>query len=308
MGIEARPLITRLLDPLENRVEVLMSESRLAHGNLNNPDDVEEVSLMTLQVSFDPNSAQRWTSRSLATTFITAHSSFALLPANRDLATWLGTWLNEREPSSLCIVFLLPDHTSNLADQISELLTGIRETQRHHLQLTVAVSTRPVDWNNCAGINGFVLATEQQKHSAALQVFNMLSALMSPGMAVCVDAEDLSQVFGPAEKPSRMVSGVWLSDDAIFTASKEDQQTLKESTAIAFLPSTFLQLSSLNKLLKFIRKFVPECAEIIMMNPYGMVSKSMLGDQAVPTYFLVSPIENVVIHEPTNKATLAKAS
>lgn len=308
MGIEARPLITRLLEPLENRVEVLMSESRLAHGNLNNPDDGEEVQLMTLLVSFDPNAAQRWTARSLAATFITAHSTFAQLPADRDLANWLNTWLNERESALLNIVFLLPDYNLNSAEEISELLTGIREIQRHHLQLAVAVSPRPVDWNNCAGIDGFILATEQQKHSAALQVFNMLSALMSPGMAVCVDAEDLSQVFGPAEKPSRMVSGVWLSDDAVFTASKEDQQTLKESTAIAFLPSTFLQLSSLNKLLNVIRKIVPECADIVMMNPYGMSSQLMLGEQVVPTYFLVSPIENVLTDEPTNKATLAKAS
>ena len=308
MGIEARPLITRLLEPLDNRVEVLMSESRLAHGYLNNPDDGEEVQLMTLLVSFDPHSTQRWMARSLAATFITAHSTFSQLPADRDLAEWLGTWLDDREPASLNIVFLLPDHSSNSAEQIIELLTGIQEMQRHHLQLTVAVSTRPVDWNNCAGIGGFVLATEQHKHLAALQVFNMLSALMSPGMAVCADAEDLRQVFGHADKPSRMLSGVWLSDDGVFTASEEDQHTLKECTAVAFLPSTFLQLSSLNKLLNVIRKIVPECADIVMMNPYGMSSQLMLGEQVVPTYFLVSPIENVLTDEPTNKATLAKAS
>ena len=308
LSIEARPLITRLLEPLENRVEVLMSESRLAYGYVNNPDDGEEVQLMTLLVSFDPDSAQRWTARSLAATFVTAYSTFVQLPAGRDLAEWLGIWLNDRESASLNIVFLLPEHTSNLAEQISKLLTGIREMQRHHIQLAVAVSSRPVDWNSCAGIDGFVLATEQQKHRAALQVFNMLTALMSPGMAVCADAEDLRQVFGRADRPSRMVSGVWLSDDGVFTVSEEDQHTLKESTAVAFLPSTLLQLSSLNKLLKVIRKFVPECAEIIMMNPYGMASKSMLGEQVVPTYFLVSSIENVVTDEPTNKATLAKAS
>lgn len=308
LGIEARPLINRLLEPLENRVEILMSECRLAHSYLNNPDDGEEVQLMTLLVSFDPHSTQRWTARSLAATFITAHSTFSQLPADRDLAEWLGSWLDDREPASLNIVFLLPEHTANLAEQISELLTRIREMQHHHIQLAVAVSSRPVDWNSCAGIDGFVLATEQKKQRVALQVFNMLSALMSPGMAVCVDEEDLRQVFGPADKPSRMVSGVWLSDDAVFTASEEDQQTLKESTAVAFLPSTFLQLSSLNKLLKFIRKSVPECAEIIMMNPYGMASKSMLGEQVVPTYFLVSSTENVVTDEPTNKTTLAKAS
>ena len=308
MSIEARPLTTRLLEPLDNRVEVLMSESRLAYGYLNHPDDGEEVHLMILLVSFDPDSAQRWTARSLAATFVTAYSTFAQLPAGRHFAEWLGIWLDDREPASLNIVFLLPEHTSNLAEQISELLTGMREMQRHHIQLAVAVSSRPIDWISCAGIDGFVSATEQQKHRAALQVFNMLSSLMSPGMAVCVDAEDLRKVFGRADKPSRMVSGVWLSDDAVFTASEEDQQTLKESTAVAFLPSTLLQLPSLNKLLKVIRKFVPECAEIIMMNSYGMASKSMLGEQVVPTYLLVSSIENVVTDESTNKATLAKAS
>ena len=170
------------------------------------------------------------------------------------------------------------------------------------------LALKAADWNSCVGIDGFVLATENQKYYAALQVFNMLSALMSPGMAVCADAEDLRQVFGHADKPSRMLSGVWLSDDGVFTASEEDQHTLKECTAVAFLPSTFLQLSSLNKLLNVIRKIVPECADIVMMNPYGMSSQLMLGEQVVPTYFLVSPIENVLTDEPTNKATLAKAS
>ena len=308
MSLEARPLTTRFLEPLDNRVEVLMSESRLAHGNLNEPDADDEIRLMTLLVSFDPNSAQRWTARSLAATFVTAHSKFARLPAGRDMAEWLGTCLHERDSASLNIVFLLPDYDPNLAEQISNLLAEIREMQRHQIQLAVAVSSGPVDWNSCAGIDGFVSATEQQKHRAALQVFNMLSSLMSPGMAVCVDAEDLRKVFGRADKPSRIFSGVWLSDDAVFTVSEDDQKLLKESTAVAFLPSTLLQLPSLNKLLKVVRKFVPEFAEIIIMNPYGMASKSMLGEQVVPTYFLVSSIESVVTDEPTNKATLAKES
>lgn len=308
MSIEAIPLTTRFLEPLENRVEVLMSESRLAYGNVNNQEDGGEIQLMTLLVSFDPNIAERWTARSLTATFLTVNSTFSQLPVDRDLAKWLGTWLGDRKPALLNIVFMLPDYALNLEEQISRLLTTIREKQHHHIQLAVAVSSRPVDWNFCAAIDGFVLAAEQKKHRTALQVFNMLSALMSPGMAVCVDAEDLRGLFGPADRPSRMLSFVWLSDDAVLTASEEDQQTLKEGTALAFMPSTLLQLPSLNKLLKHIRKFVPECVEIIMMNPYGMASKSMLGEQVVPTYCLVSSIQNLVIDELTNKVILEKAS
>ena len=60
MGREAKPLISRELEPLENRVEVLIAESRLAHSATNDSTDIEEEQLMTLLISIDPQPAQRW--------------------------------------------------------------------------------------------------------------------------------------------------------------------------------------------------------------------------------------------------------
>jgi hypothetical protein len=84
MGRGAKALISRALEPLENRVEVLIVESRLEHSAANDLSDIEEEQLMTLLVSIKPRPAQRWSARSLAATYITAQCMFAQLPVGRE--------------------------------------------------------------------------------------------------------------------------------------------------------------------------------------------------------------------------------
>ena len=119
--------------------------------------------------------------------------------------------------------------------------------------------------------------------SAALQVFNIMAELMAPGMLACVDAEDLRQVFGPADHPSRVTSGVWLPNDSNFIApSEEDRLMLKTSTAIGYMPSTSLRPSSQAALLKAIRKSAAGDTEIFMFAPFGMSSDPLPGHPVVP--------------------------
>lgn len=84
MGRGAKALISRALELLENRVEVLIVESRLEHSAANYLSDIEEEQLMTLLVSINPQPAQRWSARSLAATYITALCIFAQLPVGRE--------------------------------------------------------------------------------------------------------------------------------------------------------------------------------------------------------------------------------
>ena len=69
MGRYATPLLMAPPLPLvENGVEVLICEARLAHRATDDPDDTEEEQLMTVLVSFDPSPGQRYAARNLAGT------------------------------------------------------------------------------------------------------------------------------------------------------------------------------------------------------------------------------------------------
>lgn len=289
MGIEAKALISRVLEPLENRVEVLIAESRLAHSATNDPADIEEQQLMTLLVSFDPRPAPRWSARALAGTFIAAQCMFDQMPVEYELDEWLNGLLHSRVSASLCLVLALPEYSEDVSKQIEGFLENIRGSQHHHLQLAVAVSFKPSDWSHCGGIDGFVLADAGKEDRLALEVFNLLSALMSPGMSNCVDSEDLRAVFGPADCPSRVAGGVWLPAEATFLpASAEDHQCLKNSSAIAFTLPTHLRFSSLDQLLKAFRKRVAPGTDVVMVAPYGMLSEPLQLAPIVSLTFIVA--------------------
>ena len=292
MGRYAEPLINAPpLPPIENGVEVLIAESRLAHRANNDPDDVEEEQLMTVLVSFDPQPAQRSAARTLAATFIAARTAFEQLPAGRELADWLNELLNSRVAASLCIVLSLTHVPSeNTAQQIEGVLAGIRNRQHHCLRLVVAVSLKPADWGDCCGIDGLVLAEARWRDRASLQVFNMLAALMAPGLSACIDDEDLRMAFGTHKFPSRVTSGVWLEAQSTFVwATAEDKELVKNSKAIASMPSRCLELLSQHELMKEVCKSTANDSAFVMIAPYGMSSEPLLADQIVPVFFVTAP-------------------
>ena len=294
MGREAKPLITRALEPVENHVEVFIAESRLAHSATNNPSDIEEEQLMTLLVSFDPQPAQRWSARALASTFITAQCIFEQLPDNRELDEWLGDLLHSRVPASLCIVLVLPEYSENSERQVKYLLSNLKCKQVHDIHMTVAVSSTPSDWRHCTGIGGFVSAVARDGDRASLQVFNMLAALMAPGLSSCVDWDELRSIFGSHEFPSRLASGIWLRAEATFVpGSAEDQKLIEDSKVIAFMPSHPLQFSSQNKMMNAIHKFTANDPDFVMITPYGMSSEPVMSDQIVPVFLISAPLAEI---------------
>lgn len=291
MGRYATPLITALpLPPVDNGVEVLICEARLAHRATDDPNDLEEEPLITALLSFNPQPAQRYAARNLAGTYIAAQSTFEQLPVGSGLAEWLISLLNSRVSASLYVVLALPPiYTADTARQIKSVLASLRKDQHHQHGLTVAVCVGPEDWGDCSGIDGFVAAGAKDASLVALNVFNMLAALMAPGLSSCVDWDELRSIFGTHEFPSRVTSGVWLEGMATFIwATAHDQELVKNCKAIASMPSRCLRLESQHKLMKEICKSTANDSAFVMIAPYGMSSEPLLVDQIVPVTLIAA--------------------
>ena len=293
MGRYATPLLTApSLPPIENGVEVLICEARLAHRVIEDPDDIaEEEQLATVLVSFDPQPAQRYASRNLAGAFIAAQSIFEQLPVGCDLAEWLLGLLNSRVAASLYIVLSLPPvYSEDIARQIQGVLASLRKDRYHQLGLTVAVGGTPGDWGDCGEIDGFIAAGAGDGDQVSIHVFNMLAALMAPGLSSCVDWEELRSVFGTHEFPSRVASGIWLQSEAcFFPASAEDKKLIEDSVVTGFMPAHPIQISSQIKLMNAIRNFTANHPNFVMITPYGMSSQPVMSDQIVSVLFVIAP-------------------
>ena len=270
---------------MNNSVEIFFVESRLAHSNGAQPAEVEEEQYITLLVSFDPDASQRWAARAFAATFITAQCGFRQLPRGLQLDTWLDMFLGERSSASLCIVFSLPEYSIVMSQQIRKLLTNLKAANYHQLQLTVAVSAKTVDWEQCNGIDGFVAAENRRKDLVALQVFGMMSALMAPGITYCIDAEDLRPVFGSAAYPAQVASGVFHDDE--FKTSAEVILKLETCRSVALMPAAPMRLDAQNVLKRSLEKLTPPNTEFVMVTPYDMQSIPLLMEEVVLVSLLV---------------------
>ena len=289
MGRYAKPLLTAPpLSTIENGVEVLICETRLAHSATDDPCDIEEEQLMTVLVSFDPQPAHRYAARNLTGTYIAAQSTYEQLPVGRALAEWLLGLLNSRAAASMYVVLALPPvYSEDTARQIQDVLAGLRYGQFHQLGLTVTVSEKPGDWGECSGIDGFVAAGSGDGGQASIHVFNILAALMAPGLTSCVDWEELRSAFGTHEFPSRVASGIWLQAQAsFFPASAEDKRLISDSEVIALMPAHPIQVSSQTQLMDAIRKFTANDPDFVMITPYGMSSETVMSDQIVQVLLL----------------------
>ena len=288
MGRYATPLLKAPpLPPIESGVEVLICEARLAHRITDDADEIEEEEqLATVFVLFDPQPAQRYAARNLTGTYIAAESTFEQLSFGCGLAEWLLGLLNSRVAASLYLVLSLPPvYSADIARQIEGVLAGLRNDRYHQLGLTVAVGVRPEDWADCGEIDGFVAASAGDGDRASIRVFDMLAALMAPGLTSCVDWEELRSVFGSHEFPSRMASGIWLQEEASFIpASAEDKKLIEDSGVIALMPAHPIQVFSQIKLMDEIRKLSVNNPDFVMITPYGMSSELPTSDQIVPVF------------------------
>lgn len=289
MGIEAKALISRVLEPLNNGVELFSAESRLAYGATDDSSDIEELQMMTLLLSFAPADAARWSARVIAATLVAAYCKFEQISNSPDLAQAVIEWLGQRAPSSLCLVVALPDYSAEVSRQIANLLEAIRQTRHHQLNLAIAIAVDPKSWSGCQGFDGYVVSDAEDAHGSALIVFNMLTAFMAPGMAVCVDSEDLRTVLGSQKRPSTVTSGVWLPESGAFLiASTRDGCPLRSCQAVAFMALNVISLSATKKILNLLRESINPEAEVVIISPYGLSAEPLMKSQLVPVSLIYS--------------------
>lgn len=288
MGREAKPLIVRFLPAMEGRVEVLTAESRLAHSGSPGPVVVEDEQeqLLTMLVMFDTQPADRWSARALAGSFIAAECVFEQSPTPCDLGDWFIALMNAREPSSACtIVLVLPDdYSAEVAHHVGDFLHRLRETARHEVALVAAVAANTSGWADCPGIDGFVSAEPGNANLVGLQVFDMFSALMAPGMVSCMDIEDFRLALGSPKAPSQVCQGAWVSADLTLSLSKACRAMLAKSEIVACMMAT-MSFAAVRQLVREIRACASK-ADILILIPYGLTAVLPSSDTMTPVRLL----------------------
>lgn len=271
-------------------IEVMTANARLLHGDTSDLSRSEEEALVTILVSFNPTQADRRSARALAGTYVAANCSFEQVPADQDLGDWFQVVVAPSEPTSICaVVFALPDHHSvSIEHEIAGFLDGMKAINGLHLQLTVAIASNAPSWASL-GIDGFVAAAPASACGVALQVFELMASLMSPGMVHCVDAEDLKEVLRPAGAPSRLANGVWFPAEGYLCFSAADKSTVQSSAALALLLQGVPSLRSLGDLIRAVRALVAADAEVVAVTPYGLRVDLLAARRFIPIQFLCRP-------------------
>ena len=137
------------------------------------------------------------------------------------------------------------------------------------------IASKTGDWENCGGIDGFVGCEQGQRGSTALAVWNLVGALMAPGLVCALDANDLLTVMGTAVEPSWVCEGVWIPGDAELMVSTSDRAQFDQCTALAFMPGRPLAVAAHHELTTCLRALAAPDAEVVAIAPYRLTIKSI---------------------------------
>ena len=286
----ARPLIFASELPPMNRIEVLIAEAQLEHGEYCNPPDLSTERLLTLCVSFDPTPAVRRSARSMAATFVTAACSFEQPSEGSPNGIGALRLLMNHSAAAVSLVVALPDeYDLEVERQVDNFLDYLRTRSGHNLQLAVAVTVSPAKWAACA-FDGFVLSSHINGVGDGLAMFNMLASLMAPDYLCPFDAGDILGCIGSALEPSSLHSLTFFPDtsEAIPDSARADR-SLRGCAAVAFAPVAHsIRLSELHGIFKALRSVaLPDC-HVIQVASTGLVAQRP-GTDAIPVQLLTRP-------------------
>lgn len=290
MGYEATSLILEApLPPVTGGVEVMIAEARLAFRPSYEGEPSTVENLLTVLVMIDPTDDARRSARAQAGHIAAATISFEQMPVGEDMGRWMSSLMADRPSSAASTVINLPGYSPAVATQVTSLITSMCIYSTDGQALVVAVAEVPLDWVDCQSIvDGFVEGGDTGREVTALKVFNLLSALIAPGQATALDAEDLRQVLGPALQPSTVIDAVWFPQDNVFTLGSDFGRTrLCNCSAVAVLPEGYASLRSMHRLIQAVRLSCDTEAIVVGMNPYGNRVEWAPSKSIVPVSLMV---------------------
>jgi hypothetical protein len=235
---------------------------------------------MTVLLSFDPTSVERYAARALAANFVAAECSFAQSAPAAELGDWIEETLHRQPPSCTCIVVALPNHSPQVEQELRIAIDAIRRGH-HEVALIVGVATATLDWAGC-DLDGFVVVPPNRRGTDALRVFFALAAIMAPGLIPCLDADDFRCALGSAANPSRLAEAAYLPDsDCLLPVDRTDQRTLSDAIGIAVMPAVHLRLATLALLVKAVRAQVAPEAALTLVSPSGLTLEPFAAGASV---------------------------
>lgn len=231
-----------------------------------------ESRCLTVLVSFNPQPSGRQHLRMFAASLIGAVATFEQASAYGDVSDWVVRVINERSPAAVCVVFALPHYSLHIKQVMVATVRKMRDAHHHHVDLVIAVAQDPADWAGCEGINGFVIARDHVDFMA-LQMFRMVSSLTAPGFQCPIDADDLSNVIGTADKPSQFIDAMWFTQtNQLHVSSSEELAVLSRAKSVAFMPAATLRHASLGLLTRTIKCQLPVSCILVIIATYGLVN------------------------------------
>ena len=118
--------------------------------------------------------------------------------------------MEQLRTSAICVVFALPDYSSEVGPKIGNAIDAIRGGH-HNAERIVGVAILSADWAGC-GFDGFVIVECSRRDTDALRVFSMFAAIMAPGVVRCLDVDDFHCALGAVDNRA------WIAEAVYFVA------------------------------------------------------------------------------------------
>lgn len=272
MAYEATSLILEPpLPPTACGVEVMIVETRLAFPPSHEGEPGTVASLLAILVMFDPTDDARRSARAQAGHISAATISFEQMPAREDMGIWMSSLMADRSFSATCVVISLPDYSPAFVSRVASFISSMRISGTASEALIVMVAEVSNAWVECQFIvDGFVDAGESGRDVTALKVFDLMSALVAPGQAMALDADDLRAVLGSALQPSTLIDSAWFPQDGLFILGSDSvRKRLQTCSAVAVLPGSYRSIKNMHQLIQKVRLSCKAETNVVALNPYG---------------------------------------
>jgi hypothetical protein len=152
---------------------------------------------------------------------------------NDRIGSQLAHLLRGLEGVTVIAAFGLPDHKSGLAHVVEVL--GQLQRSSCNTVLAVAVASRPSDWRDLKGINGFVETGPSTKGLVAESLLELCVGMMAPTSLTCLDVDAIAACLGDCQTPSRLLHSAWIPSERRLVVPEATSQLLRTARAVTMM-------------------------------------------------------------------------